>query len=217
MKNDVEVIQHIKPSFNNFEYQIIHCQFQRSTYLVVSLYHPPVHDYEEKDLINDISQNIMVITEEIRNNYILVITGDANRLDLSTFTEELQLTNIVREPTRGDRSLDVLLTKRPRYYSVEVFSLTVQTDHQSFFAKPTQLHIVPPFKRTHHFLDRRPQNKEAILKTNLAEILEQDLDNVYTQFTENVLAEIQKNIPVIKVNMSERDPQYVSPLIKTLL
>ena len=34
MKNDVEVIQHIKPSFNNSEYQIIHCQFQRTTYLV---------------------------------------------------------------------------------------------------------------------------------------------------------------------------------------
>ena len=74
MKNDVEVIQHIKPSFNNSEYQIIRCQFQRTfTWW--------------KDLINDISQNIMVINEDFRNNYILVITGDANRLDLSTFTE----------------------------------------------------------------------------------------------------------------------------------
>ena len=133
--------QHIKSSFINLEYQIIHCQFQRTIYLVVILNQPPVHDYEEKDL-----------TEEIRNNYILVITGDANRLDLSTFTEKFQLTIFVREPTRGDRSLDVLLTNRPQYYSVEVFSSTVQTDHKAIFAKPTQLHMVSPIRRTHHFL-----------------------------------------------------------------
>ena len=130
----------------------------------------------------------MVVTEEIRINYILVITGEAIRLDLSIFTEEFQLTNIVREPTRGDGSLDLFLTNRPRYYSVEVFSSTVQTDHNAIFAKPTQLHIVPPIRRTHHLLDRRRQNKEAlqkaILKFNWAEVLEQDLDNVYTQFTE---------------------------------
>ena len=109
----------------------------------------------------------MVITEEIRNNNILVITGDANKLDLSTFTEEIQLTNMECEPTREDRLLDVLPANRPRCYSVEVLSSTVQSDHKAIFAKPTQLHIVRAIRRTHHFLDRRRQNKEALHKAIL--------------------------------------------------
>ena len=163
----------------------------------------------------------MIMTEEIRINYILVGTGDTNRLDLSTFVEDFQLTNVVVESTRGDRVFDVMLTNRPRYYSVDVVNSTVQSGHKTIYAKPTQLYHVSPIRRMRHFLDRRRQNKEAlqkaILGNNWAVVLEQDLDNAYTQFTVNVLAEIHKNIPVIKMNMSDRAPQYVSRLIKTLL
>ena len=56
-----------------------------------------------------------VLTEEIRNNYISVVTGVTRRLDLSMLLEHFQITNIVVEPTREDRVLDVMLRNRIPY------------------------------------------------------------------------------------------------------
>ena len=81
-----------------------------------------------------------VITEEIRiyiRGYISVVTGVTKRLDLSTLFKDFLLTNIVLEQTREDRVLDVKLTNRTRYYSVNVFNSTVQSDHKPIYAKPT--------------------------------------------------------------------------------
>ena len=113
-------------------------------YLVVLLCHSPVPDCEEKDLINFIPQNIMIMTKEIRNNYILVVTGDTNSLDLSTLVEDFQLPNLVDEPTRGDRVPGLIMTNRPRYYSVDLFNTILQGDFKAIYAKPTQLCNVLP-------------------------------------------------------------------------
>ena len=61
-----------------------------------------------------------VITEEIRINYISVVTGVTKRLDLSTLFKDFLLTNIVLEQTREDRVLDVKLTNRTNSLSQRI-------------------------------------------------------------------------------------------------
>ena len=87
-----------------------------------------------------------VITEEVRNNYISVATGVTRRMDLSTLLEHFQLTNIVVEPAREDRVLDVMLRNRTRYYSVNVFYSTVHSDHKIIYAKPDMIVPCPSYQ-----------------------------------------------------------------------
>ena len=61
--------------------------------------------------------------------YIL-LTGDFNRADISQLTSQFHLTQMVKFPTRGERTLDLILSNLDRFYNnPERFSPFGLSDH----------------------------------------------------------------------------------------
>ena len=86
------------------------------------VYHPPT---SKDHLLNTLSR----IECSIPNAGIL-LTGDFNRADISELTSQFHLTRMVKFPTRGERTLDLILSNLDRFYNnPEKFSPFGLSDH----------------------------------------------------------------------------------------
>ena len=75
---------------------------------------------------------------KISHNYPLakiIVAGDLNQLCDDHVVERTGLTQIVRQPTRGDNLLDRVFVSNPQLYdTVRVVSLVVKSDHKAVVA-----------------------------------------------------------------------------------
>ena len=101
---------------------------------VAALYHPPRPTYAAADLLSQVESCVA----EISHDYPLaeiIITGDLNQLRDDHVVERTGLTQIVRQPTRGDNLLDRVFVSNPQLYStVRVVLSVVKSDHKAVIA-----------------------------------------------------------------------------------
>jgi len=83
---------------------------------VAALYHPPRPTYATTDLLSYVESCVAEITHDYPLAEIIV-AGDLNQLRDDHVVERTGLTQIVRQPTRGDNLLD----RRVRAYAPENF------------------------------------------------------------------------------------------------
>ena len=84
------------------------------SYLVVGVaYHPPTADDEQmiNYLINTLSE-----IESSMPNAAIILAGDFNRLNTAHITIQFHLKQLVKFPTRGERTLDLILTNLNKFY-----------------------------------------------------------------------------------------------------
>ena len=78
------------------------------------LYHPPsANDESIKEYLFGNLQNI----ESNHPNCGIILTGDFNRLNITNICRHFGLKQAVKFPTRGDVTLDLILTNISKFYS----------------------------------------------------------------------------------------------------
>ena len=99
--------------------------------ILVAVYLPPDVVRQNADAINEhILSNLDDLCSQHPNSDI-IICGDFNHLDPTELQTHFDVTNLVQEPTRGNSTLDVILTSQPisEYYRIDVGPPISTSDH----------------------------------------------------------------------------------------
>ncbi len=105
-----------------------------SNLVIGTVYHPPCAD--NNSMLEYLSQCLSSIESWFPNCGILIL-GDFNKLNITRLQSSYNLKQIVKFPTRGNNTLDLILTNMKDFYdspiSLPPFGLS---DHVSIEAKP---------------------------------------------------------------------------------
>ena len=138
----VKDVSYYKDKENN----MVCCYIESSHTLFVSIYRPPDADRTRfVSLLSSLQQNIDLLSENSRMPDLHIL-GDFNfpevdwksptmsptpsARDLFDFMDRNHLTQLVTEPTRGNNTLDLILTNVPRYTAELKVRPTILSDHR---------------------------------------------------------------------------------------
>ena len=86
-----------------------------------------------------------------------MLAGDCNQLDLNSLCRRFNLKTLVHGPTRGNNTLDQILTNMTSTYNVAVHLPPLgKSDHQCLLVKPKKQVKVKPILRNVRIM--RPRN-----------------------------------------------------------
>ena len=111
--------------------------------VVGSIYHPQFVD--DKAMLEYLSSSLSVI-EGFHPGCGLMLCGDFNRLNISRLASQFKLKQLIDKATRGDRTLDLVLTNLASLYdknSVEILPPFGLSDHNVVVLRPKS-HVPPP-------------------------------------------------------------------------
>ena len=142
--------------------------------VLCNLYHPPKGN--DQDLINYLYESLT--TNEARfTNCGIIILGDFNKLNLSRIKNSFKLCQIVKFPTRGPSSLDLVLTNMKQFYDEPIkrppFSLS---DHVSIEVQPLKRSANQTDKFYTISRDLRP-TKRLLMRKYLEEVSQHPIFN----------------------------------------
>ena len=103
------------------------------------VYHPPTADDEQ--MINYLINTLSEIESSVPNAAI-ILAGDFNCLNTAQITIQFHLKQLVKFPTRGERTLDLILTNLNKFYQA-----------------PTK---DPPFGLSDHYTRSQTMQKEQL-------------------------------------------------------
>ena len=131
-----------------------------SSIILGAIYHPPgSHDIAMIDyLIESLTR-----VEAMYLNCGIVLMGDLNRLRTCSISRSFKLKQLVKFPTRGERTLDVILTNIPQFYDIpeklDPFGLS---DHFTISLLPKVRELNKNRPRVLKLRDTRPSNRMAL-------------------------------------------------------
>lgn len=206
---------------NDFECMWARISTPNSVFYMCSIYHPPEPVYREEDLLEFLGDTCEQITSMDPNN-IIVIGGDLNELKYKDLLTQASLAQLVKEPTRKNKILDVFITNKPYLWSkTKVIKSAVRTDHQMVLACPKD--HVKAYRYTKAFRDVREHYKIKMFKLleeyKWSSVLysTQCIQEKVQNFQFALLQMYNDCFQVKTVLMSSRDPPFMSPLVKHLL
>ena len=126
-------------------------------FVVAGVYYPPGKSITEgKDMTNYLTQSLDTALRENPSAGIL-LAGDFNQLDLNSLCRRFNLKTLVHGPTRGNNTLDQILTNMTSTYNVAVHLPPLgKSDHQCLLVKPKKQVKVKPILRNVRIM--RPRN-----------------------------------------------------------
>jgi len=99
--------------------------------LIGALYHPPRPQYSTDSLLDYVESCVAELTHDHPTSTV-VLAGDFNQLPHSAVVQRTGLTQLVRQPTRGQNVLDQVYVSNPLQYGVvRVVTSTVKSDHKA--------------------------------------------------------------------------------------
>ena len=207
-------------------HELLYLKVEKSSqiYIFILVYHPPRPKYKPDSLLTRLAYEVEYLID-IYPNAIIYLTGDFNRLNITTLISEIGLQQVVTEATRGNSVLDLFLTNRPNEVNCSVFQSCMKTDHRAllvncFYCNPCM--IPPTSRRKVAFYDLRKPNIDALAQEfnyfDWSSITDSsDVDSAYDDFLSITSRCINLRIPLKTVTMSDNTPTYITPLIKSLL
>ena len=154
-------------------------------------------------------------------DFDVVICGDLNRYDIRLISSQIDLVNLVCEPTRSDAILDYFLVSSVRScdYDVSVTAPIANSDHNTINAQP-KISLGHKNAINKPLFDLRKSNID-IFATELASInwtpfykSEADIDIKCDFFHETLLSLSSRCIPVTYVEIKESGKPWMTPLVK---
>ena len=131
-----------------------------SSIVLGTVYHPP--SANDRDLLQYLHTCLSSIESRFFNCGILLV-GDFNRLNISRLRNNYNLKQIVNFPTRGSRTLDLVLTNLKQFYKDPIqLSPHGLSDHMSVEIQPKNRSQLPDQCRTIKSRDLRPSNRLAL-------------------------------------------------------
>ena len=213
------------------EFEVTMVELFRHQMFLFCLYIPPSLNVSLLLDIQDwlVSEVDRLLSEKSFHHVILV--GDFNRFDVNQLCTELDLFDLIVNPTRKNNVLDHILISRglsPVYCrdNVEYMSPIGRADHMTLCTRPStsydgSTHLAD--RRTRCVYDFRHSNlcklHEEIVNVSWNEILK-DEDNVSHQshvFHQKLTDAIKLTIPTKMVPVSPYDKEWMTPTTKMLI
>ena len=191
------------------------------SYLIIGVvYHPPSAD---DNYMNNYLLNCLSFIESEFPNAAILIVGDFNRLDISQLETQFNLKQIVKFNTRGERTLDLIITNLSNFYQSPVrFPPFGLADHFTIVTKPTLRPRTVTRKLFVQVRDLRVSSKVA-LGRYLSSIDWSVLDNLVScqsklDFFTNILkAGIDTIMPLKTVRIHINDAPWMTAQLKDLI
>ena len=131
-----------------------------SCIIIGSIYHPPSAHAET--MINYLLEQLASI-ESTYLNCDFMILGDFNNLDISRIKNQFRLKQLIQFHTRGNRTLDLILTNLEQYYHPPVrLSPFGLSDHFTVLIEPKLRTDHQTNKRIRQSRDLRPSRRAAM-------------------------------------------------------
>jgi hypothetical protein len=189
--------------------------------IVLCIYVPPdVSRSHSSDVNCFIVENFDTLLSQYPD-FDVIICGDFNSLPCN-FSNDLNVSNIVKSPTRGNSSLDLFFASDPisAKFNATVRSPIGNSDHRSVLVLPQ----IPSFKKGCHLLKRVYDSR----KHNIARLIsEMRIINWHSFYIANLSSDEKCNffhdvlkmyvdscIPQTTVCLTERDKPWITPLLK---
>ena len=207
------------------EIMCLSCQSNNVSYIICLCYHPPSPRYHPPDFTEHLSTVINYVTNNLCSDFI-VICGDFNNLDILFLGTNFGFSQLVEEPTHGNRIIDMFFINRPDLYYITVCKSVIKTKHKAVMAMPdNNSNDAPAFNRKkikHVVYDTRQQyldHLRFVLGTyDWSPLYDcHSIDDLYDAFILIVFNCIDRCIPKKTVTLRYNEPFYITPLVKSLL
>ena len=190
------------------------------------LYHPPRPQYTI-DLLMDYIEACIDDIIHTHPAAAIVLAGDFNQLSDEQLVERTGLTQIVKQPTRGANILDrIYVSHSLQYDAVRVVKSVVRSDHQAVVAYTLSQPVrVIKQTKTITFRKRTPTQHALFLdflsKHNhvFDELCDQVIDtqSAFDWFYSIAYELLDCFYPVQTITITSRDPEYITPAVKSKL
>jgi len=200
-------------------------KYFNQVYYVACCYHPPAPRYRPADFIDDLTNELDTITRRADILPVVIVAGDFNGLKTDFLEEYCGLTLIVHDITHGKKVLDKVFINHPDMFNACVYRSLLKTKHNAVLIS-NETHIARQIVKTErkrvkvydvrsHAIDRL---RAAINDNDWTDVYSAvDVTDMYSLFLEKCKLLIEYNIPARMVTLGPRDPDFVTPLIKSLL
>ena len=194
-----------------------------TTFYIALCYHPPKPVYSEEKFVAQLSDDIDYIMSD-QSESVLVVAGDFNMLSTDFLVADYGLCQLVVTPTHGGKILDKFFINRPDFYQVKVFKSIVKTKHMAILAEPLDgsegatcniRRKVTIYDTREHNIDRL-RHELGTFDWSLITSLH-PINDMYNAFLTVLKAQLNTCIPCKSVTLSNKDPFYITPLVKSLL
>lgn len=200
----------------------LECNAYGHQYFVCCCYHPPRPKYEVNVFVNSLASDIDYINR-LYHDAIIIIGGDFNQLNTSFLETDHGLVQMVSTPTHCGHLIDKIFVSCPYVYNCTVYRSILKTKHCGILLTNSDDPLpVSSCKRKVQLFDLRAHNIDR-LRYNISLypwdslMMCNDVEYLYDLFVNIVHSIILASVPVKIVTIGPRDPDYVTPFIKSLL
>ena len=189
--------------------------------VVVTLHHPP--SASDLAIVEYLTKCLSIIESRFANCGFLVL-GDFNRLDITPLRNNFQLKQIVHFPTRGRRTLDLILTNISEYYQAPIerppFGLS---DHATIELQPKERAHIKQTTITIKARDLRPSKRhamssclEAVDVCAMTSALETCVEKV-SLLEEIMTTGLDRILPIQSRRVHSTEPPWITSTLKKLI
>ena len=146
--------------------------------------------------------------------------GDFKSFDESLLLNFSDLELIPSAPPRENKTLDKIFSNHGGLYKeAQVIETYLKSDHKGVLCEPTQSHTERCFRT---FRETKFRNKQQLgLFLDSIDILEAinatDPNSSYENLQNFIMEALDQTCPLKKVKLSDRDPPFMTPYLKSLL
>jgi len=221
---DCKIIQPT-PLTSNLEILWLQCTVHGELYYIACCYHPPKPRYPPSLFCDQLSADVQSLIVS-HPSAVIIVAGDFNHLDLGFLEVQYGLCLIVTDVTHGSNVLDKVFVNRPDIYTTTVFRSLLKTKHSAVLVHPlNDMQFLTKNKVTRKkvtLYDLRQSNTDKLrwcLGTfDWSPVVASDcVTTMYKWFLQIVRNLIAVCIPTKTVTIGPRDPDFVTPLVKSLL
>jgi len=200
----------------------LECVHNNYHHYIACCYHPPKPKYNPSVFVDLLTSDIDYINSSCDAD-VIIIAGDFNQLNTSFLEHHHGLVQMVNTATHCNHLIDKIFVSLPDVYSCDVYSSILKTKHSAVVLTCAPITRNPSrSKRKVQLYDMRAPNIDK-LRYNLGvypwgRLLHcNDIETLYEHFVNTVLTILAQSVPCKNVVLGTRDPDYITPLIKSLL
>jgi len=207
-----------------YETQWVEIELNGLLYVYINVYHPPKPVYNIQTFIEFLQTNIDNIMT-LDSKSIIIMCGDFNQLRNVDICSHVGLKVIETLPTLGNYCLDRIFVSDGKEFCIKVVTSTVKSDHKALVAtNESNVISINKARSVVEYRRRSPEQHASMLSfmqanSNYFEEI-YNLDNtqsMWDAFYYLLQSVFDKFYPIRKVTVTESDPTFVTPEIKSLL
>ncbi|XP_019618323.1 PREDICTED: uncharacterized protein LOC109465472, partial [Branchiostoma belcheri] len=184
-------------------------------------YSPPNSKHQE--LLIDHLVNTADLLKTFNPDVGLILAGDYNRLDYKPLVLSHRLEQVVPAPTRGDATLDVIVTNLKSFYlTPEVMNPLGTSDHKAAWWQ-SRVRTQRPNQTKHVVVRPLPDSRirafgQWITSHTWDEVLQSDtVEEKTAAFYRTLNSAIENYFPLRKCSLHHRDKPWITALLKDLI